>query len=70
MIDIPVILLMNIPVKVLTNIPVITSSNGQTTDCVTRVFGSSGRGARSSLVLGALQTIPSVACVSPRTAPV
>ena len=63
-------LMINIPVIILMNIPVIISSNGQTTDCVTGVFGSSGRGARSSLVLGAHQTIPSVACGSPRTAPV
>ena len=31
-----------------------------------RVFGSYGRGARSSLVLGARKNIPSVAC-APRT---
>ena len=40
---------------------------GQST---TWVFGSCGRGARSSLVLGTRQNIPSVACGSPRTAPV
>ena len=62
-------LMTNIPVIILMNIPVIISSYGQT-DCVTGVFGSSGRGARSSLVQGALQNIPSVACGSPRTAPV
>ena len=44
--------------------------DGLPTDCVTGVFGSSGRGARRSLVLGARKNIPSVACGSPRTAPV